>query len=181
MTKQRSAIACILLACTGVLAAPPAKLLYQCTCQTPNKKGLCGIAIRHHHAKKTFSASLPRAQRLTDGWVVRPANCLNGQAYILTRGAQLFSGKKINALYSRIQTPLAKTGYVYHVRPNLPFTKSNYSLTVIQNARIIGIRKAKSEWQCGNGNHEASCSASFNTARCFVGHTCQFRIKNRQQ
>jgi len=158
------------------IVLPPKKIHYICRCKEPLKDGLCRLTP-DYSPDKSINAS-PKVLKLHVGWQVQLANCQNNQRYVLTAGAELFAGKKIRALYSAIASPLSVSGYVYHVVPSMPFTKENYSLTVVSHPGILGIDLHNAHgWQCGVGNRRVSCYGKFHIARCFVGNNCRFRFK----
>jgi len=159
---------------------PPRAITFQCRCNTPNKQGVCRMYLKGG-TKQSPNSGLAQPLTLNGGWIVQPTNCTNRIKYHLTRGSVLFNGKKLLASYGNPKIPAQITGYVYHVTPNLPFTKQSYSVTIVKNPAISGIDfKAKnSGWQCGYGNGKTLCSGKSNNARCFIGSRCDFIYKKR--
>lgn len=156
----------------GHLKPPANRLIYFCKCTTPNAQGICHAFKKD--GKTSSVGATPVALTLPDGWVIQPINCSNKQQYTLTAGAIFFSGKKIFAQYDKLSSPLSMVGYVYHVTPNLPFTQTDYSLTVIKNQAIKNVVLKKGRWECGNGNKPTACSEDFLTARCVSHSDCFF-------
>ena len=160
------------------LNLPPKQIHYICSCKKPSDQGICGVSVTEDGSTQSGPA-LANIKHLKGGWEVRLLNCISQKKYVLTAGAQLFAGKKIKALYDNIGLPMAASGYVYHVHPNMPFTKNNYSITVVSNPAIKGIKlnTKGAGWQCGLGNRQVSCHQKFHSARCFVGGVCHFQYK----
>ena len=153
------------------IVMPPKQMLYHCHCKKPSVNGVC------HSAKLMTHKNKP----LMHGWKVNFSSCTDNQTYHLTQGAVIFAGSKIKALYSNIEGQFDLTGYVYHVSPNLPKTKSNYSLVVVGNPRINGIdiKNKHHGWECGDGNRRlVSCRHHFDSARCIMGKPCEFTFSS---
>lgn len=168
------ALFCGMLQAESGVVLPANKLTYRCHCLVSNKQGICSAFLRS--GVSAPPSLVPHAKKLPGGWVIQLSNCRHGQQYELTAGSVIFSGQPIAAIFSRLQSPLAESGYVYHVKPVLPFTRQNYSLTVVQNERIQGIdlHRKPNGWSCGQGNRQVSCHTAYSSARCLIGKSCHF-------
>jgi hypothetical protein len=166
---------------TEQITLPPITISYTCSCDAPNKKGICRM-FEKGGSKKSSSTKLSKPLKLKGGWIVQPINCMNHVKYHLTQGSILFSGKVLIASYvPNLLEPI--TGYVYHASPNLPYTEKSYSVIIVKNPAIRGIdfTSKNSGWECGSGNAQVACTPQTDNARCVAGSKCNFIYKSNKE